>query len=218
MTTAISDAEAAQQKAHEAAEALEEAQMTHRRVSLRVDNGDPDVTADDLENASKQLRFAERVAVAAQKAADAAASGQVAEDARAAVAALLTEHGDRASHIEDVRPLVAAAAQALAAAVELVRTRNEAIRQTSWTVARAKKAVPAGVLDDLETAGYDHSSLQSPPVGTMDVKDVLAAAICGAIGQGDANDSGHSPNASGKIGTAARGAFDSDSNPFRIEG
>lgn len=212
---AITVAEAAQRKATEAAEELAEARMALRQVTIRVDNLDPNTTADDLATASNRVQFAERVATAAQKAAEGAATRQVAEDARAAVSALLGEHGDQAAHAEDVRPLVVAAAQSLAAAVELVRARNAAIRQTAFTVARAKKAVPEDALPDLE-AGFQHDSLDKPSVGPLRVEDVLAAAIVGAIGAGSsAEPGGISPDNLGKIAQAARWVHD-DRNPFRL--
>lgn len=215
MTAAITTAEAAQAKAIAAAEELADAQMDLRKVQVRIDNLDPETTADDLDGASKRVAFAERVAVAAQAAAEGAAAREVADDARAAVAALLAEHGDGASHIADVKPLVAAAAQSLAAAVELVKARNEAIRQTAFTVARAKNAVPEDALPDLE-AGFMNDSLDKPGVGPMKIADVLAAAIVGAIGSGSANEPGGiSPNNLGKIAQAARWVHD-DNNPFRV--
>lgn len=217
MTAAITAAEAAQQKATEAVEELTDARMALRRVQVRIDNLDPETTADDLDAASKRVAFAERVVVGAQKAADAAASGQVADDARAAVAALLAEYGGRDAHIADVKPLVATAAQALAAAVELVRSRNDAILRTTGTVNRAKRAIPEGTLPDIEAQeGYGAQALINPPMHPLNVEDVLAAALVGAIGWGGASDSGHGPNKTGKIGTAARNVHDAERNPFRV--
>lgn len=178
MTAAISAAEVAQNNLAEVTERLAEAQMAFRRVSLRVDNGDLTVTAAELAEASEQVEFLKRLAAGAQKAADAAASGQVAEDTRAAVALVLRDY-PQAEHVDAMRQHLAAAAAEIGTVVEAIRERNDAITKARAVVTRAVNALPAGSLPEFENG---NDAFRDHGIAEGMVEEALAAAIFAAIG------------------------------------
>lgn len=179
MSDAIAAAEAAKQNLAQVTEQLTEARMALRRVSLRVDNGDLKVTARDLAEASEQVEFLERLAVGAQKAADAAASGQVIEETRAAVAAVQRDYGPRDKHADAMRAHLAVAAAEIEAVVAAVRERNDAIAKVRAVVKRAVAALPAGSLPEFEN-GSD--ALAQAGIGEGSLEAALAASVAAAIG------------------------------------
>lgn len=213
MTDAIKAAEEAKRNLAEVTEQLAEAQMTLRRISLRVDNGDLTVTARDLAEASEQVEFLKRLTVGAQKAAEAAASGQVIEETRAAVAAVQRDYGPRDKHAEAMRAHLSVAAAEIEKVVASVRERNDAITKARNAVKRAMSALPAGSLPEFENG---NDALAEAGIAEGSVEEALAASVAAAIGpvrSGEVTKTvvGWFPNynAVGEIGTLARKLADS---------
>lgn len=213
MSDAIKAAEEAKRNLAEVTEQLAEAQMALRRISLRVDNGDLTVTARDLAEASEQVEFLKRLAVGAQRAAEAAASGQVVEDTRAAVAAVQRDYGPRDKHAEAMRAHLAIAAAEIEKVVAAVRERNEAISKARNAVKRAVEALPAGSLPEFENG---NDALAEAGIAEGSVEEALAAPVAAAIGpvrSGEVTKTligwHMNYNAVGELGTLARKLADS---------
>src|SRR3954447_24216872 len=91
VSAAVKKLEDARQAAETAAEELSEAEMNLRRVQLKVQNLDPAVGPQDLEQASSRVQYARLVAEGTKRAAEKAATAQIEDEAREASTALFRD-------------------------------------------------------------------------------------------------------------------------------